>query len=93
VIDALFGFGFSGAPRPPYGALIASLAQLDLPVLSIDVPSGWGVDGASETECGASETECAAAPEVGFMFNTWWFADNISKIAREKKKKLIIHWS
>lgn len=49
VIDALFGFSFSGAPRPPFDALIAATAEAAREnrcrVLSVDVPSGWPVDG------------------------------------------------
>ncbi|XRB04111.1 NAD(P)H-hydrate epimerase [Pycnococcus provasolii] len=49
VIDALFGFSFSGAPRPPFDKLLAGVAsaakQDKCRVLSVDVPSGWPVDG------------------------------------------------
>ncbi len=40
VIDALFGTGFSGAPRPDAVALIERINACGLPVVSIDVPSG-----------------------------------------------------
>lgn len=40
-IDALFGFSFRGAPRPPFDALLQLLSAADAPpVASIDVPSG-----------------------------------------------------
>jgi hydroxyethylthiazole kinase-like uncharacterized protein yjeF len=45
VVDALFGFSFTGPVKPPYDSLIQSLAESKVPVLSVDVPSGWAVDG------------------------------------------------
>ncbi|XRB20197.1 NAD(P)H-hydrate epimerase [Pseudoscourfieldia marina] len=43
------GFSFSGAPRPPFDKLLAGVAsaakQDKCRVLSVDVPSGWPVDG------------------------------------------------
>jgi NAD(P)H-hydrate epimerase len=50
IVDALFGFSFDsrGGIREPFAAVLAELAALaaGTPVLSIDVPSGWPVDGA-----------------------------------------------
>ncbi|KAL0213117.1 hypothetical protein RCL1_006743 [Eukaryota sp. TZLM3-RCL] len=46
VVDALFGFSFSGTPRSPFDTIINTLATLSrtVPVVCIDVPSGWNVD-------------------------------------------------
>jgi NAD(P)H-hydrate epimerase len=47
-VDAIFGFSFHGAPRPPFDGILAHLATRSrdgtLPVLSVDVPSGWHVE-------------------------------------------------
>ena len=40
VVDALFGTGFSGAPRGDAAARIQALGALGVPVVSVDVPSG-----------------------------------------------------
>ena len=40
VVDALFGTGFRGAPRPGAAALIERIEDSGLPVLSVDLPSG-----------------------------------------------------
>jgi len=40
VVDALFGTGFRGAPRPEAAALIDRINSAGLPVVSVDVPSG-----------------------------------------------------
>ncbi|XP_065852198.1 pyridoxine/pyridoxamine 5'-phosphate oxidase 1, chloroplastic isoform X2 [Euphorbia lathyris] len=51
VLDAMFGFSFHGAPRPPFDNLIQQLVQLhncvqnQSPVIvSVDIPSGWHVE-------------------------------------------------
>ena len=40
VVDALFGTGFSGAPRPEAATLIDRINSCGLPVVAVDVPSG-----------------------------------------------------
>lgn len=40
VIDALLGTGARGAPREPMARLIARLAELHLPVIAVDGPTG-----------------------------------------------------
>lgn len=45
VIDGLLGTGLKGAPRPPLGELIELLNnQPNLPVVALDVPSGFDAD-------------------------------------------------
>jgi NAD(P)H-hydrate epimerase len=44
LIDALLGIGAEGAIREPYGALILQMNASGKPILSIDVPSGFGAD-------------------------------------------------
>jgi NAD(P)H-hydrate epimerase len=39
VIDALFGTGFHGAPRPDAAALVERIAAAGAPVLAVDLPS------------------------------------------------------
>jgi ADP-dependent NAD(P)H-hydrate dehydratase / NAD(P)H-hydrate epimerase len=40
LIDALFGTGFEGEPRPGAARLIEQINELGAPVLSVDLPSG-----------------------------------------------------
>mgnify|MGYP002394276944 FL=1 len=46
IVDAIFGFGFSGEIREPFGQILKQLKQLEssTPIVSIDVPSGWDVE-------------------------------------------------
>ena len=41
---AVFGFSFLGPPKEPYSNFISFLASTNIPVISVDVPSGWDVD-------------------------------------------------
>jgi ADP-dependent NAD(P)H-hydrate dehydratase / NAD(P)H-hydrate epimerase len=40
VVDAIFGTGFSGAPRDPAEAAIAAINAVEAPVVAADIPSG-----------------------------------------------------
>ena len=47
VVDAVFGFSFvmtSDGVRAPFDALLRTLRATALPVVSIDIPSGWDVE-------------------------------------------------
>lgn len=44
VLDCLFGFSFQPPVRAPFDAVLASLAQTTVPILSVDIPSGWDVE-------------------------------------------------
>jgi len=44
VIDALFGFSFRGPPRPEFANIIKTIIESKLPVVSVDVPSGWEIE-------------------------------------------------
>jgi len=51
IVDAIFGTGFSGAPREPAAAAIAAINECGAPVVACDVASG--VDAASGEVAGA----------------------------------------
>lgn len=44
VIDAIFGFSFKGPATEPFASIINLLAASAVPVVSVDVPSGWNVN-------------------------------------------------
>ena len=69
VVDALFGTGFSGAPRRDAGERIGALNEVGVPVVSVDVPSG--VDASTGEVAGtavrATKTVAFHAPKVGLV--------------------------
>ena len=46
VVDAVFGFSFASAAgvRPPFDGLLRTLRTTPVPVVAIDIPSGWDVE-------------------------------------------------
>ncbi|CAG9529688.1 unnamed protein product [Cercopithifilaria johnstoni] len=58
VVDALFGFSFKPPLREPFDEIIEAVNKSSLPVVSIDIPSGWDV------EKGPLEGEPAFNPDV-----------------------------
>ena len=44
VVDAIFGFSFSGEVRDPFKGVIAALESTTVPVLSVDAPSSWSIE-------------------------------------------------
>jgi len=44
LLDAVFGFSFSGAVRTPFDTILPALRDSSLPVVSVDIPSGWHVE-------------------------------------------------
>ena len=67
VVDALFGTGFSGEPRPGAARLIEQINELEVDVVAIDVPSG--VDASTGEVAGAAVdatwTVCFHREKVG----------------------------
>jgi NAD(P)H-hydrate epimerase len=44
VVDAIFGFSFSGEVREPFPAVIQAMAETKVPVTSVDAPSSWDIE-------------------------------------------------
>jgi len=69
VVDALFGTGFHGEPRPEAAALVERMNGSGVPVAAVDVPSG--VDASTGEVAGAAVraelTVTMHAPKVGLV--------------------------
>lgn len=50
VIDAIFGFSFSGEVREPFPKVIQALAASKVPVLAVDAPSSWNIESGPPSE-------------------------------------------
>ncbi|KAG6808216.1 hypothetical protein H0H93_000415, partial [Arthromyces matolae] len=44
LLDAIFGFSFKGPIRAPFDDALPLLTQSGLPIVSVDIPSGWDVE-------------------------------------------------
>ncbi len=44
ILDAIFGFSFKPPVRAPFDQALPLIANSGLPIVSVDVPSGWNVD-------------------------------------------------
>jgi NAD(P)H-hydrate epimerase len=44
ILDAIFGFSFRSPVRPPFDKVLPLLHQSGLPIVSVDIPSGWDVE-------------------------------------------------
>ena len=48
MVDAIFGFSFNGEPREPFASILTQMmnaqSEFHIPIVSVDVPSGWNVD-------------------------------------------------
>lgn len=70
IIDGLLGIGLNGTPRGVSANIIAQINASDLPVLSIDTPSGLDCDsGTGQLAIHATMTVTMAAPKRGFFCN------------------------
>ncbi|TML13134.1 MAG: NAD(P)H-hydrate dehydratase [Actinobacteria bacterium] len=69
IIDALFGTGFQGEPRPEAAALIERINAAGVPVVAVDLPSG--VDASTGEVAGAAVqadvTVTMHGPKVGLL--------------------------
>lgn len=44
VVDAVFGFSFSGEVRAPFGEVIRALEGSRVAVMAVDAPSSWNIE-------------------------------------------------
>jgi NAD(P)H-hydrate epimerase len=44
VMDAIFGFSFKPPVRAPFDAALSLITKSHLPIVSVDIPSGWDVE-------------------------------------------------
>jgi NAD(P)H-hydrate epimerase len=62
VLDAIFGFSFSPPVRAPFDAALPLIARAGLPIVSVDIPSGWDVE-RGDVALDADQAEGAGAGE------------------------------
>lgn len=42
--DSIFGFSFAGEVRAPFDTILDEVRKITIPIVAIDIPSGWDVD-------------------------------------------------
>lgn len=52
VLDAIFGFSFKGPIRAPFDGALPLISASGLPIVSVDIPSGWDVEKGNEDGVG-----------------------------------------
>ncbi|MDV5165329.1 MAG: NAD(P)H-hydrate epimerase [Candidatus Scalindua sp.] len=69
IVDAIFGTGLRGEVREPVRTLIAKINEADVPVVSIDIPSGLDCDDGVVlgTAVKATKTVTFVAAKTGFF--------------------------
>ncbi len=71
VLDAVVGTGFKPPLRGVAVAVRDALAKLPLPVVAVDLPSGWGADSTEQTVMGAFRADAVVtftAPKLAHVF-------------------------
>ncbi len=71
IVDAMFGTGFNGSPKGAFSRAIEWINRQDVPVLSVDIPSGVnGTTGIAGTVCvHADVTATMGTLKAGLLLN------------------------
>ncbi|KAG0320492.1 NAD(P)H-hydrate epimerase [Podila horticola] len=72
VLDAIFGFSFTGEVRQPFVSAIEALKGTRLPIVSVDIPSAWDVEQGNVNGAGFQPSMLVSltAPKQGAMHFT-----------------------
>ncbi|KAJ7367361.1 YjeF N-terminal domain-like protein [Mycena albidolilacea] len=54
ILDAIFGFSFKGPNRAPFDSALSMISASGLPIVSVDIPSGWDVEAGNDAGFGLS---------------------------------------
>lgn len=52
ILDAIFGFSFKPPVRAPFDSALSLIGSSGLPIVSVDIPSGWDVERGNESGLG-----------------------------------------
>lgn len=52
ILDAIFGFSFKPPIRAPFDSALQFIGSSGLPIVSVDIPSGWDVEKGNEQGLG-----------------------------------------
>jgi NAD(P)H-hydrate epimerase len=94
VLDGIFGYSFKGDIRAPFDTLIPTLNKSGVPIVAIDIPSGWDVEEGDKQGRGlnAAMLISLTLPKKGVkdFKNVHYLGGRfVSKILAEKHKLII----
>ena len=52
ILDAIFGFSFKPPVRSPFDSALPLITASKLPIVSVDIPSGWDVEKGNDAGVG-----------------------------------------
>ena len=52
VLDAIFGFSFKPPVRAPFDVALPLITESRLPIVSVDIPSGWDIEKGNDAGVG-----------------------------------------
>jgi len=67
ILDAIFGFSFKGPVRAPFDSALDLITESKLPIVSVDIPSGWDVEEGNAAGVGLNPNVLVSltAPKLG----------------------------
>lgn len=67
ILDAIFGFSFQGPIRAPFDSALPLISSSGLPIVSVDIPSGWDVENGNADGVGLEPDVLVSltAPKLG----------------------------
>lgn len=67
ILDAIFGFSFKPPVRSPFDTALPLIAESGLPIVSVDIPSGWDVEAGNADQLGLNPDVLISltAPKLG----------------------------
>ena len=64
VLDAIFGFSFKPPVRAPFDVALPLISRAGLPIVSVDIPSGWDVERGDAGAGAGDEGRIVLYPDV-----------------------------
>jgi len=69
IVDAIFGYSFTGELRAPFDTILRTLKSSKVPIVALDIPSGWDVEKGNVTGQGL-EVETLST-NCHFTWTSW----------------------
>jgi len=71
IVDAIFGYSFKGEIRAPFDTIIKQLRNSKIPVVSVDIPSGWDVEQGDVSQIGIKPDTTISLTAAKLCMKNW----------------------